>query len=194
MPLRLLLLSHAATAAMRRGAFPDDDPLDERGFAAAQAWRGHLPASPDAAIFSSPASCARETARALDLPARVAAELADIDHGRWRGQRLADIAADEAQALAAWLGDPDAAPHGGESFAAAASRVGAWLDGLDGALETVVAVTHAAIVRAAVIHALRAPPASFLHIEIAPLAVVELRRSDRGWVWLPTVSPAPIGS
>jgi broad specificity phosphatase PhoE len=165
--MRLLLISHAATAAMRGGRFPADDLLDDRGIAAATAWRERLPALRDAIAFSSPAACARDTAQALGLAASVAPELAETDHGRWRGRRLADIAVDESSALTAWSRDPDAAPHGGESFSAVLARVGAWLDGLDDE---------------------DAPSATFSRIEIAPLSIVELRRSVRGWAWWPVQS------
>jgi hypothetical protein len=35
---------------------------------------------------------------------------------------------------------------------------------------------------------LNAPAVSFAHIEIAPLSVVEIRRSARGWAWWPAQS------
>lgn len=190
MTTRLLLISHAATAAMRGGQFPADGPLDgfdlqdERTKAAVAALRERLPAVGDAFAFSSPAACARDTAAALGLLAQVDAGLADMDYGRWRGRRLADIGAGEAVELAEWRSDPHAAPHGGESFGAVLARVGAWLDGLDDT-DIIIAVTHAPVIRAAVIYALDAPPASFPRIEIAPLLVVELQRSARGWSWWP---------
>jgi broad specificity phosphatase PhoE len=88
--------------------------------------------------------------------------------------------------------DPDAAPHGGEPFSQAVKRIGEWLDTLDVAQSNardVIAVTHAAIIRAAVIHALAASPVIFPRIEIAPLTVVELHRSEqRGWTWWPASS------
>ncbi|MFI6321104.1 histidine phosphatase family protein [Nonomuraea sp. NPDC050556] len=51
-------------------------------------------------------------------------ELAEPDFGRWVGLPYAQIDPDE---LAAWLADPEVAPHGGESLAAHASRVAGWL-------------------------------------------------------------------
>jgi broad specificity phosphatase PhoE len=196
MPTRLLLISHAATAAMRSGRFPADDALntlDERAMTAAAALRERLPAmESDATILCGPALCARETARALGLNAQVADALADMDYGRWRGMRLAEIGAAEPAALVAWSSDPDAAPHGGESFNAVLARVGAWLDRL-GDIDapvtgSVIAVTHAPAIRAAIMHAIGATPRSFSRIEVAPLSVVELRHSKRGWTWWPAQS------
>jgi len=187
MGTRVLLISHAATPAMRQGRFPADDPLDARGIADATTWRERLPPIEDAVAFSSPAPCARDTAQALGLAIRVAPDLVDVDYGQWRGRRLAEVAEDTPHELAAWSRDAYAASHGGESFVQVIARVGGWLDALDGTA-SVVAVTSAPVIRAALIHALNAPPASFTRIEIAPLSVVELRRSARGWVWWPARS------
>src|SRR5579871_1973020 len=128
MDTRLLLVSHAATAAQRAGRFPADDPLDARGRAEAEAARTRLALPADATVFTSPAVCARETAAALGLSATPADALADIDYGQWRGQRLAEIADQVPHQLAAWTREPDAAPPGGESFGELVRRIGDWLD------------------------------------------------------------------
>jgi broad specificity phosphatase PhoE len=188
MDTRLLLISHAATAAMRAGRFPADDPLDARGLAEADTARARLSIPRDAAAFVSPSVCARETASVLGLSAVIDEGLADVDYGRWHGRRLADLGAQAPQDLAAWTHDPDAAAHGGESFSQVVKRIGNWLDALGEAsrhTQNVVAVTHAPLIRAAIVHALGASPQVFSHIEIAPLSVVELRRSRRRWTWWP---------
>jgi broad specificity phosphatase PhoE len=126
----------------------------------------------------------------------VDAALSDVDYGLWRGQRLNDLAAQAPDALAAWTHDPDATPHGGESFSQVVKRIGEWLDAIDvapdsasQAVHDVVAVTHAPLVRAAIVHVLGTSPAVFSRIEIRPLAVVELQRSQRrGWTWRPASS------
>lgn len=179
--MAVLLLSHAATAAMRRGAFPDNDPLDPRGIAATAAWDRRGQAMAAARVLRSPARCAQDTALALGLAASAEPALADLDYGRWRGLDLAEIAAREPASLAAWLADADAAPHGGESFGAALRRVGAWLDAIDDEDKAILAITHAAIVRAAIVHVLGAPSSALSRIEVAPLALVGLRRAGRGW-------------
>jgi broad specificity phosphatase PhoE len=184
MTLRLFLISHAATPAMRRGDFPDDDALDARGIEATLAWRDHLRAVRADAAFRSPAPCAQQTAQSFELPVVPASALADVDYGRWRGQSLSDVATREPGALASWLGDPDAAPHGGESVRALVERVGAWLDDLGDVGETLVAVTHGSVVRAAIVHAVGAPAAAYSRIEVEPLSLTELRRSTRGWTWI----------
>ena len=204
MDARLLLVSHASTAAQRAGRFPADDPLDARGLAEAEAARTRVALPDDAAVFVSPAACARETALALGLAATIDDTLADMNYGSWQGRRLADLAVEAPDALAAWTCDPDAAPHGGESFRQLVKRMGTWLDARHAALEGtasspsnpnraphVVAITHATLLRAAVVHALGASPAVFPRIEIGPLSVIELRHSQRGWTWWPA-APASI--
>jgi broad specificity phosphatase PhoE len=178
---------------MRSGMFPADDPLDARGLADIAAWRERATISHEddpPQVFCSPAACARDTASALGFCAETAAALADANPGRWRGRRVADIAALTPDALAAWTRDPDAAPPEGESFRAVLARTGGWLDtfSADGSERrgNVIAITHAPVIRAAIIHALGAPPAMFTRIEIAPLSIVELRLSIRGgWTWWP---------
>jgi len=190
MRTRLLLISHPATAAQRKGAFPADEPLDARGIDEAAAFRDAHDGILRAAEFAycSPALCAQETIRAFGLDAAIERDLADAGYGRWRGRRLMDLARDEPGALAAWTRDPSAAPHDGESFDSVKARVGLWLDRLqhDG---TVIAVTHVPVMRAAILDAMQIPTASFARIEIPPLAVIELQRGERGWTWWPASAP-----
>jgi hypothetical protein len=54
--------------------------------------------------------------------------LADCDYGRWCGQTFDDVQREEPAAVDAWLADPDAVPHGGESVRALLTRVATWLD------------------------------------------------------------------
>lgn len=147
MNLRLLLVSHAPTAAMRAGRFPADDPLDARGLGEAQAARARLSFADNASAFVSPAACARETALALGLAAKVDAALSDVDYSQWRGQRLNNLAAQAPDALAAWTHDPDAAPHGGESFSQVVKRIGEWLDAIAVALSGATAIASSQIAR-----------------------------------------------
>jgi broad specificity phosphatase PhoE len=199
MQIRLWLISHASTAAQRSATFADDDEaLDARGLAEANAYAQREPHKfhdrRGLRALTSPAACARETAQALGLSATIATELADTHYGDWQRMRITDIAAQTPQAFEAWLRDPAAAPPGGESFETVLARVGAWLDGLaarDPAELTTVAITHAAVLRAALIHVLRAPATAFTQIEIAPLTAIELRHSQRGWTWWPGAPENP---
>lgn len=172
-----MLVRHAPTAATRAAAFPSDEPVDERGLAAAGALAGALPAQADA--LSSPALRCRQTAAAtrIDEP-RLEPAIAECDFGTWAGRSLEDIGASAARA---WMTDPDACPHGGESVSDFVARVGVWLDAqarLDGGA---VAVTHGGVVKAAVVRALGAPLTAFWRIDAAPLAITELHARDGRW-------------
>lgn len=190
---RLLLVRHAATAATRAAAFPrDDDALDARSLAAAAALAPALPSRCEA--MSSPAIRCRETVAAAGLEAVTDAAIAECDFGAWSGRTLAEVDAEDRDGVARWMRDPHAAPHGGETLAAFAGRVGRWLDGQtlrDGAA---VAITHAEVVKAAVVHALGAPIDAFWRIDVAPLAITELHAHDGRWtiarINCPTGGPA----
>ena len=80
------------------------------------------------------------------------------------------------------MSDPKATPHGGESIGAVVERVTRWLEQLARADDDrVVAVTHPAVVRSAVLHALDAPLASFWALDVVALAMVRLHASDGRW-------------
>jgi broad specificity phosphatase PhoE len=187
---RLLLLRHASTAAVRRAAFPLDEPLDAAGVAAASALAGRLGRGE---AMSSPALRARATAEAAGLVA--AAEvgaLAECDFGAWGGRTLAEVWESDPAAAEAWMTAPDAAPHGGESLSELLERVGEWLAGqvdLDG---RGLAVTHGGVIKAAVVNALGAGFEAFWRVDALPLHVTELHGRDGRW----TVARvnAPVGA
>ncbi|MES9542501.1 MULTISPECIES: histidine phosphatase family protein [unclassified Actinomadura] len=167
----LLLVRHATSAGMRQARFPAGDAADPAGLARAEALAGALP---DGDAWTSPARAARETCTALGLAARPVAALAEADPGTWAGVHYADIAPD---ALAAWLADPDAAPHGGESRSALAARVAAWL----GTGPSGIAVCDAGVIRAALAHALRVDVLAADRFDVAPLSTTRLTPAGNGW-------------
>jgi broad specificity phosphatase PhoE len=83
--------------------------------------------------------------------------------------------------VAAWLRDPAAMPHGGESLASLMERVAAWLDAEKPANRKAILITHPSIIRAAIVHALRAPRPSFWRLEIAPLTTTRLSGAHGRW-------------
>ena len=184
MNTRLILISQASTAAMRQGRFPNDDTLDERAVSQTTLWRRHMPVLPGAIMLCSPQPSAVATAQALGIAAQTDDALREADFGDWRGRRLLDVAAETPADLQAWIADPAVRPPGGESFEMVLSRVGEWMDG-QRERQAVVAVTHATVIRAAVLTALHAPSSSFKHVEVPPLSVIESRHSARGWTWWP---------
>ncbi len=186
MSRRLTLVAHAATEATRRATFPTDEPLEPLGAAKAAALADRL-GRVDAA-WTSPARRAVQTAIALGLGATVDPALADIDLALWAGRSLAEIEASDAAGLHAWSTDPDAAPHGGESIERLLRRVRGWLDERASDAGRVVAVTHAAVIRAAVVVALDADPGAFWRIDVEPLCFAGFR--SRGGRWAFRLSPA----
>src|SRR3954468_19613972 len=112
---RLVLVRHGSTDAVRAAAFGADEPLDAGGRAAASRLAARLPRGE---VLVSPARRALETAAGLG-PCRVVPELMECDFGRWAGLTLGELAKDD---LGAWMTDPDAAPHGGESLSALLAR------------------------------------------------------------------------
>jgi broad specificity phosphatase PhoE len=173
---------HAATPATRAAAFPADEALDERGLVDAARLARALPAAPGD-VLCSPAQRCRQTAAAAGLGAPTThPALAECDFGAWVGRTLAEVHAAHPEASTAWMTDADAAPHGGESLTAFCARVGAWLDAQAVRDGRSVAVTHAGVVKAAVVHALGAPVMSFWRLDVAPLGITELHAHDGRWI------------
>jgi len=179
MTARLDLVAHGVTAATREARFPDDDALETPSAGIVEALRIRMRSY--RRVVTAPARAARETAAVLGLQADVEAALRDCDCGRWRGHAAADVAAREPRAFAAWLGDPAAAPHDGESLAALIERVGAWLRESLSREGATLAVTHAAVVRAAVVNALGAPAPAFWRIDVAPFTLARFSGHEGRW-------------
>lgn len=179
MSQRLTFISHGATAATQRAAFPADEPLEEPALVQAASLRDRLRRADRA--LTSPLLRARQTAEALCLDAREEPALRDLDHGRWAGRALGEIEAAEPGAVQAWLHDAGAAPHGGEAVSDLLLRVAAWMGGYGGETGHTVIVTHAAVIRAAILHVLDAPAGSFWRVDVAPLSVTDIRHDGRRW-------------
>ena len=147
---------------------PLDEPADH-ALPDLTAWRGRT-----GTVLTSPAlRCRVEGAVVEPL-------LGPWDLGRWAGLPLLEL-----PELAAWRTDPAYDGHGGESALALAARVAGLLDGLLAGLDSrsgrIVAVTHAAVIRMAVLHALGAPVAAAWQLDIAPGSLTELHASPTGW-------------
>ena len=174
------MVRHAPTATTRAFALPADEPLDERGRSAAATLAPGLPSGYD--VLSSPARRCLETVECAGLAtATVDPALAECDFGSWAGRTLDELVATDADAVHAWMTEPGAAPHGGESLTVFAARVARWLDEQAEQHGSAVAITHAGVVKAAVVHALGAPIEAFWRIDVAPLSQTELHAHDGRW-------------
>ncbi|QXI39248.1 histidine phosphatase family protein [Pseudomonas xantholysinigenes] len=162
-PIHLTLVCHARTEAQRVGRFAlDDEPASSS-----------IELATTARCLTAPELRARQTVE--HLAATIDEGLRDCDLGTWKGRLLKQL--DERE-LQAWLADPHATPHGGESIAALCQRVAGWMDSALGEGEW-IAVTHPFVIRAAMLHALGAPLASFQRIDVLPLARVRLSHSGQ---------------
>ena len=179
MTSRLILIAHAETDATRRGAFPDGESLNQRGQRAARDQWSSMPKR-DVALMS-PAPAARETALATGLQATIDAGLGELDVGSWRGRVLTDIGTATPDALAAWIGDPAFAGHGGESIASLIDRTREWLAAKREARGTTIAVSHAAVLRAALVATMDAPASAFWVVDVGPLTMITLTSDTRRW-------------
>ncbi|PTW51971.1 alpha-ribazole phosphatase [Rhodovulum kholense] len=87
---------------------------------------------------------------ARGLPVEIDPRLIEIDFGAWEGTPWAEVPRDGLDHWAAHF--YDSRPHGGESVGMFYARVVPFLDEMHGA-GTVLAVTHAGLMRAALHHA-----------------------------------------
>lgn len=177
MTVRLTFLCATPGSGAPDPAF-GDCALDERGRReAASVKAAALP--PYSLALRAPSIRCAQTAEAVGVAATPENALRDIDYGRWTGRTRADIAAGDPHGLSAWLTDPDAAPHGGESVAGLCRRTAAWLGSLPDDAR-VLAITEAPVVRAALVHVLSAPARAFWHLDVPPLSVITVTLHDAG--------------
>ena len=116
------------------------------------------PSLKSAPIFTSPLSRCTALARTLASPgeAVVDHDLVEMDFGSWEGRRWDAVPRDQ---LDGWAKDLwNYRPGGGESAQSVAERWRRFVTRIDAtALETVVAVTHAGLIRIALAQAGRTP-------------------------------------
>jgi alpha-ribazole phosphatase len=144
----LILLRHTRPEGAAGICYGRTD-LALRATFAAEAARLATDLPPLARLVSSPLGRCRRLAdriaAARALRVEVDARIAEMDFGRWEGRRWSEIARAD---LDAWAADFEGArPHGGESPAMLAARVGAALHDVGPA--PVLWVTHAGVARAA---------------------------------------------
>jgi broad specificity phosphatase PhoE len=179
MTCRVSLINHGAASAVRRAAFPLDEELEDRSAIEPLGGSSALPKA--SRIWTSPALRARQTADALGLHAIEETALRDLDCGSWAGRELREIENEDPAAVAAWLTDPEAVPHGGESITDVFWRVGGWLNREAAGGGRIIAITHASVIRTAILHAIGAPLTSFWHLDVAPLTLTDLRHDGSRW-------------
>jgi len=190
MLVRLTMICSGATPATRKGSFALDEALEPRSLALA-ATMGLRRAD---RVWVSPAQRARQTAEAMALKPSVEPLLAEQDFGSWVGRSFAEVQALDPDGIAAWLGDAEAAPHGGESLADVARRAARLMDGLMQTSGHTIAVTHASVIRSAIVHVLGAPLSACRRIDVEPLSLTDFRSNGHRWMLrssgVPVAKPA----
>jgi broad specificity phosphatase PhoE len=100
--------------------------------------------------------------------ASVDLRLGPWDLGSWTGRSWAKID------LASWRTDPSCAEHGGESLEDLAGRVDGLVREWSGNSGRLAAITHGAVIKCAVVQALRAPIEAVCDLDVAHGFVTEL--------------------
>ncbi|MEU1126026.1 histidine phosphatase family protein [Streptomyces sp. NPDC005899] len=183
MSVRVSLVAAARSPALLAERFDDDRPLDHAGWREVQ-FLAHVlvPLLGAAELrYCSPTPRSRATGEALGFVPLVQPALRDCDMGRWRGLTLAQAAACEPSGVDTWLADPRSAPHGGEPLMSFIARIGNWLDTRPDCDGSLVAVAEPAVVRAALVYALNAPPSAYWSVDVRPLSTLTLTGLPGRW-------------
>lgn len=174
MAQRLLVVAHAPTSTTKALVFGDPGELVR--------WEEFRRLSGRTASWvSGPEKVCQATALRLGGTAEAIHDLRECDFGGWAGKALTEVASQDPSGLDAWLRDPNAAPHGGESLAVLINRVGRVLDDQQWPDGRSVAVVTPLVARALLVHALGAAPEVIFRIDIAPLGRALISRSQQMW-------------
>jgi probable phosphoglycerate mutase len=183
----ILLIRHATTDAVGSwlAGRAAGVSLNQDGRAQAERLRGRLSPVRLAAIYSSPLERAVETAEpvARDRGLRVEPlmDLMEIDFGAWTGARFDALAADPQ-----WIRfnrhRSMASVPGGERAGDAQARIARAMDeaGARHPNQTIAFVTHADVIRLAVLHVAGAPIDFIGRFEISPASITAVSLHDDG--------------
>ncbi|MEV0964357.1 MULTISPECIES: histidine phosphatase family protein [unclassified Streptomyces] len=153
----------------RNTVFGDGLP-SERVLREAGAARAALP--PYLLSLRAPSVRCATVAAALGLEPEVEPGLRDIDYGAWRGRTVEEVATADPDGFSAWLRDPDATPHGGESVRRLCRRTADWLESLPADTGHALVIAEEAVVRALLVHALSAPARAFWRLDAPALCTI----------------------
>jgi ribonuclease H / adenosylcobalamin/alpha-ribazole phosphatase len=178
-----LLLRHGQTpmSVQKRYAGRSDAPLTDVGLQQAAAAAKHLASAGLDVIVTSPLQravrTAEEVAGVTGAPLVTDEGFRETDFGAWEGLTFAEVRERWPAELRTWLADPDAAPPGGESFAAVSTRVTGALYRLLAGRERqrILIVSHVTPIKTLVAAALLAPSAAVfrMHLDLAALSEID---------------------
>ena len=188
MTARILLIRHAAHDLLGKvlcGRM-DGVGLNEAGEAQAARLGGQLQGERLTAVYASPLLRARQTADAVatacGLATQVTGALDEIDFGAWTGLTF-DALASQPQ-WHRWNADRlHHQPPGGECMVAVQMRIAVWLREMAAAHggETIAAVSHADVIKAACCHVLGLSIDAFGRFDIDPASVTTVSAGDWGF-------------
>jgi broad specificity phosphatase PhoE len=174
---------HGEVVAAHHGTFYGDAevPLSDEGLRESRALAVRLAAGSPARVYSSPLERAlllgRAVAEAAGVPLVVERDLRELHRGSWTFRTRAQVEADAPGALLRYAQDPE---HGnapdGERESELLARVSAALDRIAAAEggRSVVLVTHAHVIRAALRHVTGWSGPESLQRTVPYLGIVEL--------------------
>ncbi|MGW6197374.1 histidine phosphatase family protein [Kribbella sp. NPDC055110] len=177
-PQALTVVAHALTPALRGLVLGGDAEPDPSSVEAAR----ELKLSADV-VYAGPEQAAVRTADVLGFDPVVEPALRDREYGDWTGRGLEELLAAEPSQVAAWLERPHTAtPGGGETENDVLARVADWLGDLAAREHgSALAIVHPAVVRAIVLYVVDAPAESLRHVDVRPLATVNLSYHSGNW-------------
>jgi ribonuclease H / adenosylcobalamin/alpha-ribazole phosphatase len=183
-PTRFLLLRHGQTelSVERRYSGRGNPALTDVGRRQAEAAARYLGEKGGiAAVVTSPLQRAYDTAaaaaKALGLDVSVDEDLIETDFGAWESLTFTEAAQRDPELHGRWLRDTSVSPPEGESFDAAAERIGRARARIiaEHAGETVLVVSHVTPIKMMLRMALDAGAAILyrLHLDLASLSIAE---------------------
>lgn len=182
----MFLLRHGDTGRPGRYIGSTDIPLSPEGRLQARRTGSLLQRKNIERIFCSPMLRCRETCRQLGLacPPQYHDSLKEIDFGRWEGKGFAEIAAEDAAGVAAWVEDPGNFRFpAGESVSGFRQRLGACRALIEGATDQrLLVVTHGGVIRHLLCLMLGLPLEKYLAFAVEPGSFCSLQVYSDGSV------------
>ena len=183
---RWLLVRHGQTDWNTEHRVQDGGEVNALGRAQIDALAERLRTENVAAVYSSPALCARQTARILAQPhiltVRQRSDLRDIDYGSYGGKYTADVQRQDPDLWKQWVEAPHTVQFpGGEGLPDMRRRMERFLSSIaeHNSAETLLAVTHDSPLRAAVSIALGVDDSHHHQfvVQVASMTVLEVTQA-----------------
>jgi broad specificity phosphatase PhoE len=160
-----------------------DVPLDANGEQQARMLAARLGRETDLLIEASPRTRTQQTAKAIAATTHAelltSVDIDELDFGRWSGQRFLSLAEDPQWRK--WNERRDIAhTPSGDSIGRVQSRIARHLHRLQAAFpnRTIAVVTHAEVIRSALLWILQMPANAYNRLEISPASITALTWRD----------------